>query len=171
MSNTVTTEDLRRLLHYDPATGHFTWKVSPGPHTPSGARASNRTRYYISIKIGHRRYLAHRLAWLYVHGRWPVKYLDHIDGNGRNNRLSNLRECSHKENHQNVKTHKDNKSGLLGVTWDKQTGRWRSRIMVDGVQVNLGRFDDPKEAHQAYLNAKRELHTFQPTPRATRKTT
>lgn len=163
----LTAERLRELLHYDPETGVFTRRVRCG-RSPAGSVAGhNRKSGYAAVSVCNKLYLAHRLAWLYVYGHWPHKDIDHIDGNGLNNRLSNLRECVPGENHQNVAPHKDNISGLLGVTWDKQTGRWRSRIMIERRQVNLGRFDTPEEAHAAYLAAKKNLHTFNPVPRTT----
>ena len=167
MSKELTAERLRELLHYDRETGVFRWRGLTSRGRLPWSVAGTVARGYQRIHVEGKQWPSHRLAWLYVYGVWPRKYIDHIDGDGLNNRLSNLRECSHRENHQNVAPHADSVSGLLGVAWDKQTGRWRSRVMVDNRQHNLGRFDTPEAAHAAYLAAKKQLHTFNPVPRTT----
>lgn len=163
----VTAARLRELLTYDPETGVFTRRV----------RTSNRIKVgdpvgTISVKDGYLRahvenrlYLMHRLAWLYVHGEWPSKNLDHRDGVGANNRIKNLREGGHEENAQNVVAHRDSRSGLLGVSWHAQANGWTARICNRGKKTNLGMFRTPEEAHAVYLKAKAKQHEFQPVPR------
>jgi len=158
----LTQERLRELLCYDQITGVFFWEIGraagavAGWGHPSG---------YIFIKLDGRSYAAHRLAWLYVHGRWPVDQTDHRNGKRNDNRIQNLRECSSAENNQNTAIYGSNRSGLLGVGWHKASRRWRARIDAGGKQNHLGLFSSPEEAHEAYLSAKARLHTFQPAPR------
>lgn len=84
-------------------------------------------------------------------------FVDHIDRDGLNNRRSNLRLCTHTENMRNRKRHKNNKSGYKGV---KQTasGRFEAGIRVDKKYHYLGLFDNPKDAHDAYVDASGKLH-------------
>jgi len=84
--------------------------------------------------------------------------VDHIDGDGLNNRKSNLRIATREQNRRNVALRPDNTSGYKGVTFDKETGKWRAVIRVDGKQKKLGRFATPDQAHDAYAKASRTLH-------------
>jgi hypothetical protein len=96
--NELTHEDLLDLLEYNPETGIFHWRRSR-PGIRADRVAGTKSRYgYWQIMVRSRSYLAHRLAWFYVHGKWPVDVLDHIDGKKLNNRISNLRDVSLKEN-------------------------------------------------------------------------
>ena len=116
---------------------------------------------YPRIAIDGKLYRVHRLAWLYVHGVWPEKQLDHKDGVRNNAALDNLRPATQSENNQNQKrAHKRNKSGYLGVCFDKKTSKWRSAITLNYKTTHLGYFDTPAEAHEKYLEAKSKLHPF-----------
>jgi HNH endonuclease len=163
----LTQERLRALLQYDGDTGVFTWRVRTSNRVKIGAVAGTLgTGGYVRIEVGGVPYLAHRLAWLYVHGRWPYDKLDHIDGNPSNNRLCNLRECTQAQNQQNRRTNRAKKSGLpLGVKASKTRGRYEAQIRQGGKRYWLGIFDTPELAHAAYLVAKAELHQFNPKPR------
>lgn len=107
----------------------------------------------------------HRVAWFHFYGEWPEFEMDHIDGNGMNNRISNLRPATHAQNSQNLTLRSTNKSGMTGVSWLKSLRKWEAYIMVNYKKKGLGYYDDLLEAGAAYLKAKRELHCFQPTPR------
>ena len=155
----VTAARLREVLHYDPETGVFTWKVKASNRIKVGDIAGTIVKSgYISISIDADMIRAHRLAWLYMNDEWPVGDIDHIDGNRANNALSNLRDVSRSKNLQNLKrAHSDNKaSGLLGVYADKK--KWAASLTLNGKRFRLGVFDSPEEAHIAYLEAKRKLH-------------
>ena len=151
-------ERLHELLHYNPRTGLFVRKVRAGNSAPVGTIAGgfNRKGYRI-IRVDGRRYLASRLAWFYVHGRWPKDEIDHRNGVRDDNRLANLREASHSENQQNRrKAHKSNATGFLGVSPNE--GKFRAQIKINGNRLHLGNFATPQEAHAAYVKAKRKLH-------------
>lgn len=166
-ASNLTAERLRELLSYNPETGAFIWSVKPSTAICAGDVAGHKHstgRVYISI--GNKNYLAHRLAWLHTFGEWPANNLDHINGITTDNRITNLRECNQSENLQNTIAHKDNKLGLLGVTYVKKGNNFNARIMTKGKRIQIGTFPTAELAHAAYVEAKASLHTFQPTIRS-----
>jgi hypothetical protein len=101
-------------------------------------------------------FLAHRLAWFYVHGVWPPVLIDHINGKRSDNRIVNLRLADWRLNMENKRRESYNSTGLLGV---KPNGKgFAARIGSRGVEHHLGTFRTPEEAHAAYVEAKRRLH-------------
>lgn len=146
-ANELTAEHLRSILHYSPETGIFTWKVSTSSRIKSGdATGSQNGEGYLHIQLQRRRYKAHRLAWLYVYGEWPTDQIDHINRNRSDNRISNLREATNKQNGQNKSKRSDNTSGHPGVYWLKQSSKWRACIMHNYKLTHLGYFADREEA-------------------------
>lgn len=160
-SLTVTAEELRAILEYDPATGAWTNRVHRGQRAVAGSPAGawDRRDGYLRISIDQIKYLAHRLAWLYMTGEWPAQLIDHENTDRGDNRWANLRQATHAINSQNLhRARKDNKSGTLGVVRQRSTHRWCAQIRHDGKMVRLGLFDDKQAAHAAYVAAKRRLH-------------
>lgn len=164
MGSKLTQERLKELLHYDEGTGLFVWRVKKGRSDPGDYAGTPHNAGYVTIKIDGVKYLRHRCAWLYTYGAWPVDSLDHRNGVRGDDRLENLRECTTGQNHQNKARKEGSSSGLLGVTWDKRSRKWKAQIKA-GRPINLGEFSDKFQAHQAYLAAKAQFHTFNPTPR------
>lgn len=99
--------------------------------------------------------MMHRLI-MGLDGGLPL--CDHRDGDGLNNRKSNLRLASNAQNTYNSKLPSTNTSGFKGVSWDKSHGKWLARIMKDGKEKKLGRFDDIKLAAEAYVRASKDFH-------------
>lgn len=161
----LTFEEVDRMLSYDPATGALTWKVSRGNAKASSVAGTDDGQGYLRVRVQGKKYFAHRLAWLLHTGAWPSQQLDHIDGSRTNNRISNLRECSNAENHQNRGKRSDNSSGVQGVCWHKAAKKWMARIKVDGKQIHIGYFDTIEEATAARTAAKAQYHQFNPTDR------
>lgn len=160
---TLTHERLIELLDYAPDSGIFTWKVFRGNTATAGTVAGSvDSSGHVQIKVDGLTYQAHRLVWLYVYGLMPDKEIDHRNGIRCDNKISNLREASHSQNLQNQrKARIDNKSsGLLGATWNKRDKKWQAQIGISGKKKWIGAFDTAEAAHSAYLNAKRELHSF-----------
>lgn len=157
----LTAAVIKELLFYDAETGYFYWKVKPSMPVKAGSKAGVTTPLgYTMIKLFGRKYAAHRLAWLYVNGEWPAKYLDHINGNPGDNRIKNLREATKGENNQNLlKAQKNSKSKLLGVSLHKSK-KWVAQISVNYKKINLGLYETPELAYAAYVTAKRNLHKF-----------
>ena len=131
----LTQDNLKTLLNYEPDTGAFAWAINYGGHIVFGDMAGNTNKdmriggkTYIRIKLYQRSYAAHRLAFLYMLGRMPGEAVDHINGDGEDNRWCNLREVSIAENNHNTRLRCDNKSGYPGV-FPREDGRF---------QVNVG---------------------------------
>jgi hypothetical protein len=153
----ITQETLKQLLDYNPATGVFTWKVSRGGRVQIGSIAGCLHKNgYLDIGIKGRNYGAHRLAWLYTHGNWPINVIDHINGIKTDNRIDNLRDVSNRENHNNHAAHRSVLK-KVGSYWHKNNKIWISKIRINGKQVYLGSFKTEQEAHEAYLLAKENL--------------
>lgn len=148
----LTAERLRELLHYDPATGRFSWR----DHR-AGETAGHICRGYRTLWIDKYPHRGGRLAFLYMTGRFPLYCVDHIDGDPSNDCWSNLREATHAENMRNRKRAKHNQTGLKGVYPDGR-GKWRAEIRFDRHRYSLGTFSDPHLGHRAYTEAARRLH-------------
>jgi hypothetical protein len=150
-------EEVRSLLCYDADSGLFVWRVGRGNVLAGTAAGGIRFDGYLSIAIRRRHYMAHRLAWLYVHGHWPSGEIDHLNGVRSDNRLSNLRDVSRTTNSENFRGPKsNNKCGFLGVSLHKKTGRWHAKIIVNGRLLSLRYHDTPEAAHAVYLAASAE---------------
>lgn len=155
----LTQKYLRETLHYDPETGVFTWRVPPARNVKNGSVAGCLTSHgYIQIGVKNRLYAAHRLAWLYVYGKWPTNLIDHINGVRSDNRITNLREATSAENQYNILKAKNNTSGVKGVTWSKQHKKWRAQCRVNGKNHRLGLFADICEAEQVVKQFREQHH-------------
>ena len=87
------------LLKYDPETGVFTWLADRAHNALAGCIAGSRlSSGYCQIKVGGPLFYTHRLAFLYMTGRWPSAEIDHIDHNRGNNAWGNLREATRSQN-------------------------------------------------------------------------
>ena len=155
----VPIELVREYLAYDPSTGAITWEKNRGQRGIKGMAAGSISNGYIAIGLGGVRSIpAHRIAFALMHGRWPSLEIDHIDGNKTNNEWGNLREVTTEQNHQNLRNARsDNKVGTLGVSM--RDGRYLAQIQVRGKKHWIGQFNSQQEASEAYIKAKRELHS------------
>lgn len=156
----ITESNLKEYMTYNPDTGLLVWKKSSGGITVGSEVGSVQ-------KIKHLRYrtsyfngkacLVHRIIHFYVLGEMPNGEIDHIDGNGLNNKWSNLRVVNHKDNLRNQKLSNINKSGHAGVCWIENRQRWHAQIAEGGRRIFLGRFKDKNDAISARETAEREF--------------
>jgi hypothetical protein len=160
-TQTLTHHRLVELIAYEPTTGvfiarcrrpHSALKVGDVLGTPR-----KRDGYHI-IGIDKVTHQAHRLAWFYVYGSWPLNQIDHINGEKSDNRIANLRDVNSSMNMQNqVVGSMKKKVGFLGVSMHK-SGKYQASIQLAGRPSYLGLYDSPEEAHTVYLTKKREIH-------------
>lgn len=149
----ITHERLHNLLNYEPETGFFYSKANGkkvGSITDCGYRI---------ISVLGESLSAHRLAWLYVYGYVPENWIDHINQKKDDNRISNLREVSPLCSARNRPIRSDNTSGVVGVCWHKNSGKWVAGIKLNGKRVHLGIFKTKIEAVKARRKAEVE-HGF-----------
>lgn len=170
MKKELTQKELKKLLHYNPESGIFTWlkrsveMFKQGKYQQrscktwntrfAGTQAGTKWKpkgsntFYIKITLNGKKriYLAHRLAYLYTMGSFPKKDIDHIDQNGMNNAWDNLRDVTHQENHKNRSIQLNNKSDFTGVSWHKKSQKWRVEIRANRKQIHGGCFANKKDA-------------------------
>ena len=148
----LTQARLKELLHYDPESGLFTWRVTINSRAQTGKTAgSTNLDGYVQIKITGILYFAHRLAYLYVYGYFPEHGIDHRDRKPWHNWIVNLREVSQQCNVRNSGNRSTNVSGVKGVSWQNQTKQWYAQIAVNGKGFNLGRYNNFADAVCARL--------------------
>ena len=144
--NDITLKEDIKILHkyiktnyrYDELTGEF---FSFRYNRPVGCvNTCFCGKKYFRMQIKGKNYYIHRLAWLYVHGEFPPEQIDHINSDGLDNRLINLRAVSNSENGKNQRKHSTNVSGVMGVSWHKRDKRWQSSIKVDSKPIYLGSY-------------------------------
>lgn len=158
----LTAARLRQLVAYDPISGLFEWRSLRFSAICPGSRAGRlNDRGYVVFKLDQREYRAHRLAWLYVTGSWPVNQIDHINGDRSDNRFSNLRDVDGHVNAQNKRVAAStNRTGLLGVIHrPRNTKRpFVARVQAGDQVLHIGSFVTAAEAHLAYVEVKRRVH-------------
>jgi hypothetical protein len=155
---------LKSLVSYDPMTGGFRWLVD----RTRGVRAGDLVKEarsklgYLRICLDGRRYLSHRVAWLYVTGNWPACDVDHRDRVRDNNRWTNLREATDKQQSENRTISIKNRSGATGVFWRPEKKRWIARIKHFGKIYRSRHFLTFEEAVAARAALERTHFTHAP---------
>lgn len=146
----INDRELKSRLVLNEDTGDFFNLVSKGRFCKRGEKAGClHETGYVHIKINGKSYAAHRLVWLYVYGSFPSEYLDHINGDKSDNRISNLRLATHSENLRNKGKNKNNKSGFKGVIFSPSK-KWIAQVSVNGVKQYLGTYETAEMASNVY---------------------
>lgn len=171
---TITVQQLIDALDYNENTGRFVWKQRPREQfrTDRGHSIFNSqfagAEAFTTIGVNGYRMtrfmgaglLAHRVAWAITTGCWPKKQIDHIDGDRTNNAILNLREADQSTQNRNAAMPYRNKSGRIGVSYDRRRGKWVAQTRLLGRQINLGRFDtfEQASAARARMEAENGFH-------------
>jgi hypothetical protein len=151
-SNKYKADNFKNII-YNPDTGFFSKKTGDS------------LREYIDHR-GYRKFdiyglgpiIAHRAAWAITYGFCPDMHIDHIDGDKLNNKITNLRLCTHNQNQHNQGIRVNNKSGFKGVSWMKSTRKWQAQICFRSKVKHLGLFNNKIDAAKAYDMAAIDLH-------------
>lgn len=152
----LTNGKLKELLDYNQHTGIFIWKTNAAKNIKMGTIAGSvDSDGYICIGINKKLYLAHRLAWLYIYNELPKNNIDHINGIKNDNRISNLKDVSQRQNGQNRKEHRNNR--LVGCYFNKNRNKWQAQIKINKNQIYLGLYNTEQEAHDAYIQKIKQL--------------
>lgn len=154
----LTRKLIRKFFIYDSKTGVFKNRIDRG-HQEKGKIAGWKDRQgYLVIELGKKVYRLHRLAFLYVTGKLPKYLVDHRDRDKSNNRWSNLREATKSQNGVNCKLSKKNTSGIKGVSYDKNTGKWVVHMRINKKTKYFGEFCDINEAAKVRKKAVLEFY-------------
>lgn len=152
-------EDARRHFKYFPETGLILRLIGRGT-AKAGSLAFSTPNGRGYLCGGHRsaQFMAHRVAWLLMTGKFPEADIDHIDGDGTNNKWSNLREASRTENMCNRRRNATSATGYKGVSWHTKKSKFRAVIGFKRKSRHVGYFDTAEDAHRAYVEAAKQIH-------------
>lgn len=158
---------VREFLDYDAEAGIFVWKSRDEKWFAdnraflswnakfSGKRADKFAQCYgySTVRVWRMLFGAHRVAWAHHYGCWPTHQIDHIDGVRSNNKITNLRDVTPAENMKNVSMRSDNTSGVTGVLYRQDIGKWQAGIGVSGEHKHLGVYVRKEDAVAARIDA------------------
>ena len=113
---------------------------------------------YRTVYVEGEHYYAHRAVWALVKGYDTKNFIDHRNKDGGDNRIENLRECTHGMNMMNRSRPVHNTSGVKGVTFRKDNQKWRAYVSKNRVRYSLGDFSDKALAEAAVAKERARLH-------------
>lgn len=138
---------IKDVLRYEPDTGKFFWIKRQGSHgNPNEEAGYIKKDGYRVIEYNYQTWKASRLAWYFIYGYMPIKYVDHINGNRDDNSKINLRGADVRQNGQNRKEHRAGR--LVGAY--RRGNRWSAQMQINNKKVWLGTFNSEKEASDKY---------------------
>ena len=146
-------EEIKKKFEY--RDGNLYWRKGHGKK--SGKLIGGGIGLYKVCAVNRVPYYQHRLIFLYHHGYMP-KYLDHINNERRDNRIENLRAVSARQNQHNRSINKNSKSGVKGVSWRTQAGKWVAKTCCDGKDYYCGLHDNLSDAEKAVKEMREKLH-------------
>jgi hypothetical protein len=135
--------------------GKLFWKIAKRKIKIGQEITSTNSSGYLKVCLEGKYFLVHRVIYEMFNGLIPSNLqIDHIDGNRKNNNISNLRLATIKENSYNREKQSNNTSGFKGVNWSKYHFKWRVRIG----KKHLGYFNDLEEAYLVYQKEAKQQH-------------
>lgn len=153
----ISVDDLKKFFSYDPLTGIIVRKLDVINAKAGDVAGFKDGQGYLHFGFRQKYLMAHRVAFALHHGRWPEKHIDHINRDKSDNRISNLREATRKENLRNTEPRKNTKSGYKGVRKDSPRA-WKALITVNSERVCVGQYKTGIEAALAYDEAARKYY-------------
>lgn len=142
-------ELLKKTFYYE--DGHL-YRVKTGKRA-----GCVRKDGYVQIRFKYKFYLAHRLIYSF-HFKDVPNVIDHVDGNPSNNKIENLRPATMTQNGYNAKKWNNNTSGTKGVSFIRKRNKWRVRLIVNGIEMNFGCFEDLELAQLVAIEAREKYH-------------
>ena len=154
--NKLTSQEAHRLFFYNKDTGAMTRSVAVRGTSVGDVVGCADKKGYKRVFVSGKMYLVHRIAWLLYYGEWP-EIIDHKDGDPSNNRITNLRNCTHSENLRNTKPRK-NATGVKGVYWHISAKKYCVRVCVNKNRISFGLHDDLEFAELVACEARQKYH-------------
>ena len=151
-------DHLLRYFSYDPHSGELRWKIAHRGTSVGDLAGYVSPQGYWRVSIDGTQFPAQRIIWKLMTGCEPKDFIDHKDGNKANNKWSNLRSATKKDNAQNCRKYVTNTSSVKGVTWDKKLQKWKVVINANNVRHYLGLFENFTDAATARDVAAEHLH-------------
>ena len=156
--HTLSVEMLDSLFHSDSVNGILRWKSRTGPRANPGAIVGSiDSKGKRRVSVFSKTYGVHKIIWAMHYRQWPELQLDHINGNGLDNRIANLRLATPSQNAMNRHLHK-NKQLPKGVSRTTSGKGYSARITLNYRIIQLGEFPTIDEAALAYRTAADRLH-------------
>lgn len=154
--------EISDIVLYSQESGNLFWRESRGRVRALDIAGTifypkNTKIKYIVVTINRKHYLAHRLSWFLFYGYWPDQ-IDHIDGDGLNNKIENLRDVTNLENRKNMRVQYRNKLNLCGVSYLEKTNNFRVRISIDRKEMHIGTYETIFEAACARKSAENKYN-------------
>jgi hypothetical protein len=145
------------LENFDFVDNNFYWK-KPRSGIKVGQKAGSiEKKGYLRIKFNCKKYLVHRLVFLYHHGYMP-QFVDHINNDPSDNRIENLREATFAQNKFNTKRQKNNTSGIKNVHWSKKYNRWLVTMSINKKLKYFGCYKDLELAGLVAMELRNKYH-------------
>lgn len=153
--NSHVIESAKNRFHYDPEEGKFYRMRGRATNRRVAEEVEFSNHGYIVLCFLSTKFMAHRIAWAMVYGDLADDvFIDHIDGDKKNNKINNLRIATKQQNAWNVGLAKQNTSGVKGVHFDSHSKMWRASCQ----HKKLGRFKTKEEAAEAARSYREKAH-------------
>lgn len=137
--------------------GSLVWAIKPANRVKIGDIAGHLNNGYRRVEYAGEQYQAHRIVWEMVKGPIPEGLeVDHINHVRSDNRIENLRLIIQSDNMRNKSLPSTNKSGEIGIHWNKKLSKWHVQISADGKRKFVGVYESMEAAKEARDKAKAE---------------
>lgn len=153
-----TKDELESWFFCDAANGKLYWKAPLSNRIKIGDEAGSLQAGYLRVGMFNAAFQVHRLIWSMTYGKIPDNhFIDHINGNKLDNRISNLRLATRTDNNRNSAS-RGGRSKYKGVYWFKRDQCWQAQIQIEGIKYHIGYFETEQEAADAYEAVAKEVH-------------